>query len=294
MKITPCLWFDNEAEEAAKFYVSIFPNSKIKYNEKYTTETPSNKPIGSVMTVTFELDGNEFMGLNGGDYFKINPSVSFTINCKSVEEVDNLWEKLSRDGKVLMELAEYPFSKKYGWLEDKYGVSWQLIVREDKQKIMPSLMFIQENNGMAKEAIDFYTNIFKNSKVVESAEYEEGEGNTKGYLKYSRFSLDGKDFIAMDGGVNHKFNFNEAISFIITCKNQEEIDYYYDKLSAVPEAEVCGWLKDKYGVSWQLIPEGYDEMMNSLDEENKKKVMEALLKMKRIDMNELERAREEK
>ena len=153
-RITPCLWFDSEGEEAAKFYVSIFPNSKIKHIEKYTTETPSNKPIGSVMTVTFELDGNEFMALNGGSFFKLN----------------------------------------------------------------------------------------------------------------------------------------EAISLIIPCKDQKEMDYYYDKLSADPKSEICGWLKDKYGLSWQVVPENFDKMMSSTDEKGKARMMKALLDMGRINLAELEKA----
>lgn len=153
-KITPCLWFDNEGLEAAEFYVSIFPNSRIKHIEKYTTETPSNKPIGSVMTVTFDINGNEFMALNGGTYFKIN----------------------------------------------------------------------------------------------------------------------------------------EAISFIIECESQKEINYYYEKLSHYPEAEVCGWLKDKFGVSWQLVTKDFEKLMSSMDEDKKKKAMEALLKMKRLNIEEIERA----
>ena len=123
-KISPCLWFDDNAEEAAKFYTNIFPNSNIREVVPYTVETPSNKPIGSVMTVSFELDGYSFFGLNGGPYFKPNPSISFHIKCKTIEEVDSYYEKLSENGKILMGLNEYPFSKRYAWMEDKFGVQW--------------------------------------------------------------------------------------------------------------------------------------------------------------------------
>ncbi|MBS3061566.1 MAG: VOC family protein [Candidatus Diapherotrites archaeon] len=153
-KISPCLWFDGQAEEASRFYVSVFPNSKITQIEKYVTETPSNKPVGSVMTVSFELDGNEFLALNGGPYFK----------------------------------------------------------------------------------------------------------------------------------------FNEAISLMIPCKDQKEIDYYYAKLSADPNAEMCGWLKDKFGISWQLIPKDFDAWMKTADSEKKKNAMKALLDMKRINVMDLEKA----
>lgn len=135
MKITPCLWFDNEAEEAARFYVSVFPNSRIKHLEKYSTETPSNKPVGSVLTVTFDLNGNEFTALNGGPDFKITEAISFVIECKNQEEIDTYYEKLSA----------VPESEVCGWLKDKYGVSWQLVTPDveklcGKKEVMDELL----------------------------------------------------------------------------------------------------------------------------------------------------------
>ncbi len=115
--ITPCLWFDNEAEEAANFYVSIFPNSKIINTVPYMSETPSNKPVGSVMVVNFEINGQPFIGLNGGPYFKFNEAVSFQILCKDQGEIDSYWGKLSA----------VPQSEQCGWVKDKFGVSWQII-----------------------------------------------------------------------------------------------------------------------------------------------------------------------
>lgn len=162
-KITPCLWFDNEAEEAANFYVQVFNENPDKKGEskivditRYTTETPSNKPIGSVLTASFELDGNPFLALNGGDFFKLN----------------------------------------------------------------------------------------------------------------------------------------EAVSFIIDCKDQAEVDYFWGKLSAVPESEQCGWLKDKFGLSWQVVPTKLNELLNNSDQEKAAKVMKVFLEMKKIDIAELEKAAE--
>jgi predicted 3-demethylubiquinone-9 3-methyltransferase (glyoxalase superfamily) len=152
--INACIWFDNEAENAANFYVSVFPDSRIIRVDEYLTETPSNKPLGSVMSVSFVLGGVEFMTLNGGPFFKAN----------------------------------------------------------------------------------------------------------------------------------------EAISFIILCDNQEEIDYFYDKLSFYPESEMCGWIKDKFGVSWQLITSEFDEIMDRSDDASKKRVMDKLLSMKRINIKELKKA----
>src|SRR5438132_8567325 len=164
-KIIPCLWFDNEAEEAAKFYTSIFPNSRIVRTEKYNTETPSNKPLGSVMTVEFEIDGYKFLGLNGGPYFKPNPSISFHVKLKSKNEVDAVWKKLSAGGKVLMPLDKYPFSDRYGWVQDRYGFSWQIIStdgREIRQAITPVLMFVGSQAGNAEKAVHHYASVFRN------------------------------------------------------------------------------------------------------------------------------------
>jgi len=120
-KVTPCLWFDNQAEEAVNFYVSIFTNSKIGRVARYGEEGAniSGRPKGTVMTVTFELDRQEFMALNGGPLFKFTEAISFIVNCETQQEVDRLWEKLSEDGE----------KGQCGWLKDKYGVSWQIVPR---------------------------------------------------------------------------------------------------------------------------------------------------------------------
>ena len=118
-KITPCLWFDDKGEEAAKFYVSIFKNSKLGKIARYgeAGAEVSGRPKGSVMTVTFQLEGQEFMALNGGPHFKFTEAISLVVNCKTQEEVDKMWEKLSAGGKEGV----------CGWLKDKYGLSWQLV-----------------------------------------------------------------------------------------------------------------------------------------------------------------------
>ena len=118
-KISPCLWFDDKAEEAVNFYVSVFKNSKIGSITRYGKEGAevSGRPKGTVMTVTFQLDGQEFMALNGGPQFTFSPAISFLANCETQEEVDALWEKLSEGGEKV----------ECGWLKDKYGVSWQIV-----------------------------------------------------------------------------------------------------------------------------------------------------------------------
>jgi predicted 3-demethylubiquinone-9 3-methyltransferase (glyoxalase superfamily) len=294
-KIVPSLWFDTQAEEAARFYTSLFKNSQIGETLRYSSagqEIHGYEP-GTVMTVDFELDGYEFTALNGGPDFKFNPSVSFFVNCQSKEELDELWEHLSQDGTVLMELEAYPFSDRYGWLADRYGLSWQINLARDEgaTPITPSLMFVGDRAGQAEEAVNFYTSIFPNAKVGELFRYTEGQEPDKaGTVAYGPFSLAGQDFGAMDSAREHNFSFNEAISFVVKCKDQEEVDYYWGKLSAVPESEVCGWLKDKFGVSWQIVPAVVYELFSARDRASADRAIEAMMKMKKLDISELESA----
>jgi predicted 3-demethylubiquinone-9 3-methyltransferase (glyoxalase superfamily) len=292
-KITPHLWFDKEAKEAADFYTSIFRDSKVT-----STTTLHNTPSGSVDIVSFELLGQAFMAISAGPLFKFNPSVSFLVACNTKEEVDALWEKLSEGGMALMELGEYPFSERYGWVQDKYGLSWQVMFlgeRPIKRRITPTLMFVGNVCGKAEEAINFYASVFHNAKVGDILRYGKGEEPDKeGTIKHAAFTLEGQEFAAMDSARGHNFTFNEAISFMVYCDTQEEIDYYWEKLSAVPEAEQCGWLKDKFGLSWQVVPTGMDEMMRSGDKEKIARVTEAFLKMKKFDIAELKKAYEGK
>lgn len=292
-KITPNLWFNKEAKEAAEFYTSVFKDSKIN-----STTTLHNTPSGTTDIVTIELLGQEFTLISAGPLFKFNPSVSFLVACRTLDEVDALWEKLSERGKALMDLGVYPFSEKYGWVQDRYGLSWQVMFtgeRKIEQKITPTLMFVGNQCGKAEEAINFYATVFHNARVGDILRYGIGEEPDKeGTIKHAAFTLEGQKFAAMDSARVHDFAFNEAISFIVHCKDQDEIDYYWGKLSADPKAEQCGWLKDKYGLSWQIVPTVMEEMLKDKDREKIDRVTEAFLKMKKFDIKALKRAYEGK
>jgi predicted 3-demethylubiquinone-9 3-methyltransferase (glyoxalase superfamily) len=304
-KITPHLWFDKEAIEAAEFYASVFPDSKV------TSKTQiHNTPSGDVDTVAFTVMGFNFMAISAGPLFKINPSISFMVNFdpsqdeRARERIDEIWNQLIDGGKALMPLDTYPFSERYGWVEDKYGVSWQLIFTnpegEERPLIIPSLLFVSEGNERAEEATDFYLSVFKNAPATSSGQAKRGaiarypagvEGGKEGTVMFTDFALEGQWFAAMDASSDvHKFAFNEAVSLMVYCKDQAEIDYYWEKLSAVPESEQCGWLKDRYGVSWQIVPENMEEMMQKGSKEQIDRVTQAFLKMKKFDLAELERA----
>jgi predicted 3-demethylubiquinone-9 3-methyltransferase (glyoxalase superfamily) len=286
-KIRPHLWFDKQAIEAAEFYAAAFgQNSGVK-----NVTTIGDTPSGSVDIVTFDILGYEIEAISAGPMFKINPSISFHIKCKTVEEVEEIWNHLSPGGTALMELGEYPFSKRYGWIQDKFGVSWQVIHTKGdfEQRIMPALLFTQDVCGRAEEAVNYYASVFSKSDAQVIERYGKSEQpDQEGTVKYAEFSLAGEEFAAMDSAYAHDFTFNEAVSLIVNCKDQEEIDYFWEKLSAVPEAEQCGWIKDKFGVSWQIVPENMDELMGK----NPEKTTPVMLEMKKIIIADLEKAGE--
>jgi predicted 3-demethylubiquinone-9 3-methyltransferase (glyoxalase superfamily) len=293
-KIVPHFWFDHQAEEAAQFYTSIFQNTAIDKMIRYGREgfEVHGQPEGTVMTVDFQLEGQPFIALNGGPVFQPNPSISHFVNCTTENDVDKLWEALSREGNVLMPLDSYPFSEKYGWVEDKYGLSWQLILNpEADQKIVPALLFVGDQCGKAKEAVYFYTSIFNDSTIGTLFPYgSDQQENNPEHLAHATFALMGQSFIAMDSGLEHDFGFSEAISLLVYCENQAEVDYLWEKLSADPDAEQCGWLKDPFGVSWQIVPKELYRLMEDPDPVKAGRVMEAILKMKKLEIDLLQKA----
>ncbi len=293
-KIVPSLWFDISTEEAINFYTATFSNSRIISIERYPDEAP--EPFmqgmqGRILTAIFEVEGYRFMALDGGPIFTINPSVSFFVNCDTKEEVDRLWEALSDGGETLMPLDKYPFSEWYGWIQDRFGVSWQLMLVEGaiEQKIIPSFLFVGEQCGRAEEAMNFFSSIFEQSKVLNVVRYPAGSAPDKeGTVMYADFMLESQMFVAMDSAYEHKFAFNEAVSFYVECENQQEVDNFWEKLSTVLEAEQCGWLKDQFGISWQIVPKQLGELLSSPDREKADRAMRALLKMKKIDLAQLQ------
>lgn len=300
-KIIPHLWYDKEAKEAAQFYTTIFPRSEIM-----NTTTLHDTPSGDSDIVSFKLMDYSFKAISAGPYFQFNPSISFMINFdpskdgNARSQLDDLWKQLVVGGKILMELDKYPFSEWYGWVQDKYGLSWQLMLTnpegDERSSIIPSLLFVGDVAGKAKEASDLYLSVFKNSHRGVLTLYPPGmEPEKEGTTMFSDFTLENQWFVAMDSANSqHNFAFNEAISFIVETNSQEELDYYWEKLSAVPESEQCGWLKDAYGVSWQIVPTEMDEMMKNGTHEQIDRVTQAFLPMKKLDIAALKEAYEDK
>lgn len=275
--IYPCLWFDGNGNEAADLYCSIFENSK--------------RVTDTAMVITFELEGKKMMALNGGPMFKKNQSISFFVTCASDEETQHIWDNLIDGGQAMMELDKYPWSEKYGWLIDKFGMSWQLMrgeLNDPTQKIIPALLFVGEQYGKAMEAIEKYMPLFPNSRLDEMQVYGKEDAQQEGKVKFAKFHLDESAFAAMDGFGTHEFSFNEGVSLVVECDTQQEIDFYWQKLTEGGSESMCGWLKDEFGVSWQIVPQIMGKL--ATDKERSPRVFDALMKMKKIDIAALENA----
>ncbi len=279
-RIITCLCFDYQAMEAAEYYTSLFSEGSIGPVVYHDAE--GRLPKDSVLTADFVIAGQTFIALNSGADFKFTPAISFFVDCATEEELTTLWEKLTDGGQILMGLDKYPFSDKFGWTNDKFGVSWQLSLSHQKQKITPYFLFANDQHGRFEEAIKLYTNTFQNSKIEEIQYHPEGGIEPKGSVLQAFFKLNGQAFRGMDSAHNHGFTFTEAVSFYVICESQEESDTFWEILTATGGKEsVCGWLKDPYGVSWQIVPDCLETMLQDSDQNKVNAVMQEVMKMKK-------------
>lgn len=296
LPIKPHIWFDQDkAREAAEFYVTLMPDSALNYVNHFPM------PGGECEIVEFTFAGQPFLGISAGDGLKISPSISFMINFDPSRDpdatgrIDEVWSKLSENGKIMMPLDRYPFSERYGWVSDKYGISWQLILTnpagEERPVIVPSLMYTGQVAGKANEAIDFYCSMFKDGKRgITAPRPEDMDPDKAGTLMFADFYIDQTWLAAMDSAHPHGFSFNDAVSLLIPCETQEEIDYYWSALSVDGEPGQCGWLKDKYGVSWQVASTVMLETLKNGSSEQIARITQTFMTMKKVDVAALQRA----
>lgn len=276
--IYPCLTLRGKITEASDFYIQTFEDGKVAQTSPFV--------------IQIDLSGQKFMLLNDGPTSTPNPSVSFMVMCGDEKETEKYWNKLIEGGKILMPIDSYEWSPKYGWVEDKYGVSWQLYTgekNESTQKFSPTLMFTGSKTGQAAAAIDDYTKLFPDSNIEGILKYSKADNETEGLVKHAQFKL--KDFVmmAMDSSADHGFGFNDAISLVVECEDQTEIDNYWDQLTSNGGHGVaCGWLTDQHGISWQIIPKELGRLIS--DPVRGQRAMGALLKMKKLVIEELENA----
>jgi predicted 3-demethylubiquinone-9 3-methyltransferase (glyoxalase superfamily) len=300
-KIDPFLWFDNQAEEAVNYYISAFSSvfntagrdkkSNILNTSRYGDAGPG--PAGGVMIQTFQLIGHEIIALNGGPNkdFIFNKSISFFVNCKTDEEINKLFQVLSFGGEILMPLDKYPFSEKFVWFNDMQNISWQLNKAEYEPKITPLLWF----EDKAEEAMNYYCSVFsgivgKGTGIKHISRFGENENGPIGKVKHATFTINGQEFMAMD---SNKERFSPAISFLVNCETQKEVDVLWEKLSKGGQTSQCGWLTDQFGVTWQIFPIILGKLMSDPDKEKSQRVMKAMLKMTKLESEVLKKAYEQ-
>lgn len=274
------MWCDGTADEAAQFYTDVFRDTSI------AEQVPG-------LTATVSIHGFRLSLINGGNQYAPNPSISCILNFDPLlfggeeqarDYLDELYERLSTGG-VLMELGEYPFSPRYAWVRDRFGMTWQLMLTDPdgdpRPFVIPSFMFGGTNHAHAEEATDAWIALFDNARRGALYRYEEGGPLDAGTVMFTDFTLRGTWIAATDSGTFHDFTFTPGVSMIVSCRDQEEIDRYWAGLSAVPEVERCGWCIDRWGVSWQVVPHNIAELMaNAATRDN-------ILHMGKIDLAKL-------
>jgi predicted 3-demethylubiquinone-9 3-methyltransferase (glyoxalase superfamily) len=296
-RIVPNLWYDNAAEEAAALYTSLIPGSAVGALTRYgrAGQEIHGQADGSTMTVEFNLAGTEVLALNGGPLFRFTPAISFFVTLPDRGDVDRVWDGLAEGGEVLMPIDAYPWAPRYGWVADRWGLTWQVMQGDPAasgRSVGASLMFVGDQAGRAEEAMAFWTGLLPGSEIEGVLRWDGVESpDAAGTVKHAQFRLAGETFMVMDSAMEaHRFGFNEAFSLAVLCENQAEIDRLWSALSAVPGAEACGWLKDRFGVSWQIVPRGSARMLSGPDRAAADRVMAAFLEMKKVDIARLEAA----
>lgn len=293
-RIVPNLWFPGTAEQAVDFYLDIFgQDSRLLAQQYYPDEgLPDFQRdfAGELLVADFTLRGTRFGAINAGPAFTPTPALSFMLNvdpqrydstAAARQDLEHLWTRLADGGQVLMPLDEYDFSQRYGWVQDRYGFSWQLILTDPQAEprpfLVPAFIFGGPQQNRAAEAIDYWTKCFPDAQLGHRVNYLQDTGPaTTASVMFSDLRLAGQWFVAMDAGAEQDFTFTEAISLVIACRDQDEIDRYWAALSAVPEAEQCGWCKDRFGVSWQIVPQHMEQLMG------RPGAYEAMLSMKKL------------
>lgn len=291
--LAPCVWLDDQAEAAAARYAQVLPGGRTIAVARYpeAVDNPGGRPRGSVLTVEVELAGQRLTLLNGGPRVTLNPSVSLFVQLDDRADATRLFDQLAAGGQVLMPLDQYPWSPCYGWVQDRFGVSWQVITGRAPggDTIVPCLMFAGAQHGRAEEALRRYAAIFPEGRVDSLEPYGPDEGPA-GALKHGRCALAGHALVAMDSHLAHDLAFNEALSLQVMCADQAEVDRYWAALGDGGTPGRCGWLTDRFGVSWQVVPTALATWMASPDPGARDRVFAALLTMGKLEVAALARA----
>lgn len=289
--IVPCLWFDDDAEAAAALYTRVFAGGRVTATSRYPAEgeNPSKKAPGSVLTVEVELCGQAFSLLNGGPHFTKTASISFYALLPTVDDVDRVFNALADGGKVMMPLDAYPWSERFGWVQDRHGVSWQVMREGTSPTIAPGFMFSDAHHGEAQAAMAHWTRAL--GGTVDDVAFHDGKTGPKDTVFHARFTLRGVPMRAIDSAMKHGFTFNEGVSIQVLCADQGEIDHVWDALlDGGGTPSMCGWLKDRFGVSWQVVPREVTRWMTTSDARARDRAFAAMMPMRKIDIATIETA----
>lgn len=286
-RIVPNLWFDHNVTEAADLYLSAFPQGRVVSTQYYPEEGLPEwqaAEAGLPLVVDFEIGGYRFSGINAGDEYRPNPSISFFVNfdpstdSQARQHLDEAWAQLTDGGIVRMPLQAYAHSPHYGWVEDRFGVNWQLMLTdpegEDRPFIIPCLTFGPNSSGDALAAMRYYSDVFT-ARFGNVVPYPPEAGPMVDKVLFGEVQLVGQWFAAMDAA-DFDAPFTCGVSLMVHCADQAEIDRLWSHLSAVPDAEQCGWCADRFGVSWQIVPTNLEQLMGGAD------AIEKLYAMKKI------------
>lgn len=294
-KITPFFWLDGTAEPAARFHTELFGGDIARLG-RYTeagTEIHGQQD-GTVMVAEYDILGYRLALLNGGPHFRPSPAVSLFVQLPDRSEVERIWKGLTDGGEVLMPFDSYDWSPAYGWCNDRFGISWQISQDPEgraAQPITPMLTFTRKVCGRAKEALEFYARVFPNSKVEFTFPYPDGAKEPAGSILHGQASLSGERVMAMDTGLDHPFGFDEGVSLTVNCSDQAEVDYFWEELVADGGSHSqCGWLKDRFGFSWQVVPRPVTDILAGSDRQAAARAMAAVMGMTRIDIATVELA----
>lgn len=276
-KITPCIWFNGGAGDAGKLYCAAFKSARI------TSQSP--------FVTGIEVAGQSFTLLDGGPQYKPNASISFYVGCESKDEFDQAWKALTASGRVVAAPSQTSWSERYGYVIDAYDVSWQLGVQragDVQQKITPYLMFTGNEYGHAEEAMNLYATVFNASMPEGIIRYGDQDApDTPGYVRHAELEFKNRRFMFADIA-SDVVPFTEGVSLTIHCENQEEVDYYWYKLVEGGKESRCGWLKDRFGVSWQIVPTILTKLMS--DPAKAGKAAKAFMTMRKLDIEQIVQA----
>ena len=282
-QIVPNIWCRRNAQQMGEFYSSILPEARAQIASRYPSTGLAEFQHGfegEPLTVALHIGEYEIVLINAGDEFRPGPALSFMLNfdpamfgedeAAARAQLGNIWRELADGGTERMPLGEYPFSKRYGWVEDRFGVNWQLMLTnpegEPRPFVIPALMFNGREHSVAAEATDFYVSLFAGVPGGAAAANRQVYGERTGTagpesLAFGEFRVGDQWFMASDNGSGVDHAFSCGVSLEVRCAGQYEIDRLWSALSNNAHAEQCGWAEDRFGVAWQIVPDNMDELM---------------------------------